>query len=202
MGEAASSESLQTRVEERNLLHLRLIFVFGIFATTLPQPQALGRLPLQFLLKNDVGVTREQMAAFFFWCGLARYLKPFAGILTMDAGYPYRLAVWLLFLAGRTRPYGPRGASHTQRARRSWLLADAFCPQCRPVRRRRSRLVLSRPQMAIQEPRVPQHRNYGDRVAPAALAACRTDTLQGRVARERIDTPLRTWSGECCIDNW
>jgi hypothetical protein len=71
MGEAASSESLQTRVEERNLLHLRLIFVFGIFATTLPQPQALGRLPLQFLLKNDVGVTREQMAAFFFWCGLA-----------------------------------------------------------------------------------------------------------------------------------
>jgi hypothetical protein len=29
-----------------------------------------------------VGVTREQMAAFFFWCGLAWYLKPFAGILT------------------------------------------------------------------------------------------------------------------------
>jgi len=82
MGEAAPSESLQTRVEERNLLHLRLIIVFGIFATTLPQPQALGRLPLQFLLKNDVGVTREQMAAFFFWCGLAWYLKPFAGILT------------------------------------------------------------------------------------------------------------------------
>jgi hypothetical protein len=82
MGGAASSEGLQTRVEERNLLHLRLIIVFGIFATTLPQPQGLGRLALQFLLKNDVGVTREQMATFFFWCGLAWYLKPFAGILT------------------------------------------------------------------------------------------------------------------------
>jgi pimeloyl-ACP methyl ester carboxylesterase len=33
-------------------LHLALVIVFGIFATTLPQPQALGKLPLQFLLKN------------------------------------------------------------------------------------------------------------------------------------------------------
>ena len=82
MDEAASSESLGTKVEERNLLHLALVIVFGIFATTLPQPQVLGRLPLQFLLKDEVGATREQMAEFFFWCGLAWYLKPFAGILT------------------------------------------------------------------------------------------------------------------------
>jgi BT1 family len=82
MRETASSNQLQTKVEDRNLLHLALVIIFGIFATTLPQPQGLGRLPLQFLLKNDVNVTREQMAAFFFWCGLAWYLKPFAGILT------------------------------------------------------------------------------------------------------------------------
>src|SRR5271165_5297827 len=82
MRETDSSDVLRTKVEDRNLLHLALIIVFGIFATTLPQPQALGKLPLQFLLKNEVGVTREQMAAFFFWCGLAWYLKPFAGILT------------------------------------------------------------------------------------------------------------------------
>jgi hypothetical protein len=82
MRETASSNQLQTKVEDRNLLHLALVIIFGIFATTLPQPQGLGRLPLQFLLKNDVHVTREQMAAFFFWCGLAWYLKPFAGILT------------------------------------------------------------------------------------------------------------------------
>jgi MFS family permease len=71
-----------TKVHKRNLLPLRLIIVFGIFASTLPQPLVLGRLPLQFLLKNDVHVTREQMSAFFFWCTLAWYLKPFAGILT------------------------------------------------------------------------------------------------------------------------
>jgi hypothetical protein len=82
MPETDSSGALQTKVEDRNLLHLALIIVFGIFATTLPQPQVLGKLPLQFLLKNEVGVTREQMAAFFFWCGLAWYLKPLAGILT------------------------------------------------------------------------------------------------------------------------
>jgi len=82
MREAVSPDSLRTKVEDRNLFHLGLVIVFGIFATTLPQPQALGKLPLQFLLKNEVGVTREQMAAFFFTCGLAWYLKPFAGILT------------------------------------------------------------------------------------------------------------------------
>jgi len=71
-----------TKGDKHNLLPLGLIIVFGIFASTLPQPLVLGRLPLQFLLKNDVHVTREQMAAFFFWCTLAWYLKPFAGILT------------------------------------------------------------------------------------------------------------------------
>jgi MFS family permease len=82
MGETSASASPQTKVDKRNLLPLGLIIVFGIFASTLPQPLVLGRLPLQFLLKNDVHVTREQMAAFFFWCTLAWYLKPFAGILT------------------------------------------------------------------------------------------------------------------------
>ncbi len=95
MGETDGS---RTNVENRNLLPLALIIIFGIFASTMPQPQALGKLPLQFLLKNDVHVTREQMAAFFFWCGLAWYLKPFAGILT-DA-FPFfgtRRRHYLLF---------------------------------------------------------------------------------------------------------
>jgi hypothetical protein len=82
MPENSSPENLRANLGDRNLLHLGLVIVFGIFATTLPQPGVLARLPLQFLLKNQVGVTREQMAAFFFWCGLAWYLKPFAGILT------------------------------------------------------------------------------------------------------------------------
>jgi MFS family permease len=82
MRETAASADPRTNVDNHNLLPLGLIIVFGIFASTMPQPQALGKLPLQFLLKNDVHITREQMAAFFFWCGLAWYLKPFAGILT------------------------------------------------------------------------------------------------------------------------
>ena len=76
------NSSPRSEVDKRNLLSLGLIIVFGIFASTLPQPLVLGRLPLQFLLKNDVQVTREQMAEFFFWCTLAWYLKPFAGILS------------------------------------------------------------------------------------------------------------------------
>ena len=82
MAEAAASDAPETKVEDRNLIHLALVIIFGIFASTMPQPQVLGRLPIQFLLKNEIGVTREQMAEFFFWCGLAWYLKPFAGILT------------------------------------------------------------------------------------------------------------------------
>ena len=62
--EMGETPSPRTKVDKRNLLPLGLIIVLGIFASTLPQPQVLGRLPLQFLLKNDVQVTREQMAAF------------------------------------------------------------------------------------------------------------------------------------------
>jgi hypothetical protein len=103
MSEIASSAGPQPIVEKRNLLPMGLIIVFGIFASTMPQPQALGKLPLQFLLKNDVHVTREQMAAFFFWCGLAWYLKPLAGILT-DA-FPFfgtRRRYYLLFSSALT----------------------------------------------------------------------------------------------------
>jgi predicted MFS family arabinose efflux permease len=98
MGESAGPKGTGIEVGNRNLLPLGLIIVFGIFATTMPQTAALGRLPLQFLLKNEVNVTREQMAAFFFWTGLAWYLKPLAGILT-DA-FPFfgtRRRHYLLF---------------------------------------------------------------------------------------------------------
>src|ERR1700760_1110020 len=63
-----------------------LVIVVGLFATTLAQTQVLARLPLQNLLKNELNADRTANAAFFFWAGLAWYLKPLAGILT-DA-YP------------------------------------------------------------------------------------------------------------------
>lgn len=68
--------------EKQNLTPLAMIIIFGIFATTLPQPQVLGRLPLTLLLKNELHCTKEQVAQFFFLCGLFWYLKPLAGILT------------------------------------------------------------------------------------------------------------------------
>jgi predicted MFS family arabinose efflux permease len=82
MGESAVPKGARIEVGNRSLFPLGLIIVFGIFASTMPQTTALGRLPLQFLLKNEINVTREQMAAFFFWTGLAWYLKPLAGVLT------------------------------------------------------------------------------------------------------------------------
>lgn len=62
--------------------NVAIIIIAGIFATTLAQPQVLGKLPLQNLLKNEVHASREAVAGFFFWCGMAWYLKPIAGIFS------------------------------------------------------------------------------------------------------------------------
>jgi Major Facilitator Superfamily len=67
---------------DKALRYAALVIVAGVLATTLAQPQVLARLPLQNLLKNELRVDRTANAAFFFWAGLAWYLKPFAGILT------------------------------------------------------------------------------------------------------------------------
>jgi hypothetical protein len=67
---------------ERAFVHAALVIVAGVLATTLAQTEVLARLPLQNLLKNELHVDRTANAAFFFWAGLAWYLKPLAGILT------------------------------------------------------------------------------------------------------------------------
>jgi len=67
---------------DRELTYAALVIVAGVLATTLAQTQVLARLPLQNLLKNELHVDRTANAAFFFWAGLAWYLKPFAGVLT------------------------------------------------------------------------------------------------------------------------
>ena len=59
-----------------------VVLVVGILASTLPQPQALGKLPLQNILKNQLHVKASDMASFFFYCGIFWYIKPLAGILT------------------------------------------------------------------------------------------------------------------------
>jgi hypothetical protein len=79
-GMAASTDT--ERPPDRALRYAAIIIVAGILATTLAQPQVLARLPLQNLLKNELHLDRSSNAAFFFWAGLAWYLKPFAGIVT------------------------------------------------------------------------------------------------------------------------
>src|SRR5487761_386372 len=66
----------------RSLLYAAIVIVAGVLGTTLAQPQVLGRIPLQNLLKNELHADRAANAAFFFWMGLAWYFKPFAGIVT------------------------------------------------------------------------------------------------------------------------
>jgi predicted MFS family arabinose efflux permease len=77
---ASSTDAAQAT--DRSLLFAAIIIVAGVLATTLAQTQVLARLPLQNLLKNDLHLDRTSNAAFFFWSGLAWYLKPFAGIVT------------------------------------------------------------------------------------------------------------------------
>jgi hypothetical protein len=67
---------------DRAFIYAAFVIVTGVFATTLAQTRVLARLPLQNLLKNELHVDRTANAAFFFWAGLAWYLKPLAGILT------------------------------------------------------------------------------------------------------------------------
>ncbi len=64
------------------LTNAAIIIVVGVLATTLAQPQVLGRLPIQNLLKNELHVPRDANAAFFFLSALPWYFKPVAGILT------------------------------------------------------------------------------------------------------------------------
>src|SRR5215470_15639984 len=67
---------------DKALTYAALVIIAGVLATTLAQTQVLARLPLQNLLKNELHADRTANAAFFFWAGLAWYLKPLAGILT------------------------------------------------------------------------------------------------------------------------
>ncbi|HYZ24974.1 MAG TPA: MFS transporter [Rhodopila sp.] len=85
MPETSSTSTDQTHPAQspnRTLRQATIIIVVGILATTLAQTDVLARLPLQNLLKNDLHLDRASNAAFFFWAGLAWYVKPLAGVLT------------------------------------------------------------------------------------------------------------------------
>lgn len=67
---------------KRELLYATIVVFVGISAVTLGQQNALALIPLKNLLKNELHENRAATAAFFFWLGLAWYLKPFFGIFT------------------------------------------------------------------------------------------------------------------------
>lgn len=69
-------------LEKENFGLIVLFIALAILASTLPQPQALGKIPLQNVLKNHLHVKPDEMAKFFLICGLFWYIKPIAGILT------------------------------------------------------------------------------------------------------------------------
>jgi MFS family permease len=79
---AGQQELPKSSFANESLALLSVIIVVGIFASTMPQPQVLGRLPLTLLLKNELHAQRADVAKFFFLCGLFWYFKPFWGILT------------------------------------------------------------------------------------------------------------------------
>ena len=66
----------------RALFYASVVIVVGVLGTTLGQPQVLGRIPIQNLLKNELHVDRAANAFFFLAMGLAWYLKPIFGIIT------------------------------------------------------------------------------------------------------------------------
>jgi hypothetical protein len=80
-----ASSTIARNPREENpkaMLHASIVIIIAFLGTTLAQPEVLGRIPLQNLLKNELHVDRAANAAFFFWMGLAWYFKPLFGIVT------------------------------------------------------------------------------------------------------------------------
>jgi len=66
-------------------LTLRQYYVMiglGAFVTTIAQPNVIGRLPLQLLLKNELHFNAQTLAAFLLVTTFAWNVKPLAGILS------------------------------------------------------------------------------------------------------------------------
>ena len=97
---AGTTDHPDAKNGKRELLYAFIVVFFGITAVTLSQQNAISLIPLKNLLKNELNENRAATAGFFFWLGLAWYLKPFFGIFT-DA-FP--------FLGTRRKSYIVTGA--------------------------------------------------------------------------------------------
>jgi MFS family permease len=76
-----------SKKSNRELLYAAIVVFVGIAAVTLGQQNSIALIPLKNLLKNELHESRGTTASFFFWIGLAWYVKPFFGIF-IDA-FPF-----------------------------------------------------------------------------------------------------------------
>src|ERR1700688_2749729 len=74
-------EQQQAEDEKPHLFRWAVIIGAGVLATTLSQPAVL-KIPFQNLLKNDLHVSRQVMAAFFAITPFAWNIKPLFGIIS------------------------------------------------------------------------------------------------------------------------
>jgi hypothetical protein len=65
----------------RALILAVIVVVVGVVATSLPQTQGLGLVPIKNLLKNTMHASRESTAALVFWATLPWNFKPLVGIV-------------------------------------------------------------------------------------------------------------------------
>jgi len=75
------NEAAVSKAADRAFLPVAIVVVVGVLATSLPQTQVLGLIPLKNLLKNAMGASSEATAAFFFWTTMPWYFKPLVGIV-------------------------------------------------------------------------------------------------------------------------
>jgi predicted MFS family arabinose efflux permease len=80
-GAGSRVSTLTAEADQPRLARWALLIGAGVFATTFAQPAVL-KLPLQYLLKSELHVSRDAMAAFFAAGALAWYFKPLTGILS------------------------------------------------------------------------------------------------------------------------
>src|SRR5579862_1001670 len=78
---AVETPETQPEDEKPHLARWAVIIGAGVIATTLSQPAVL-KIPFQNLLKSDLHVSRQVMAAFFAIVPFAWNLKPLFGIIS------------------------------------------------------------------------------------------------------------------------
>ena len=88
-----------TAASRRDFSHIMFLIGMGLFITTIGQPKVIGRLPFNFLLKDELHFNAQQVASFwaisnFFW-----YLKPLAGLLCDSIPIFGTRRRWYLILA-------------------------------------------------------------------------------------------------------